>query len=123
MCWVWSLLSAGIAAGYLAVTAWLGALLRTRTGPAVSPVAVACVAIAFEPVRSCRPRSADRLVYGGHRDPLAVLGDVAARLTRPRNDRSGWEQGPWSRSTARGRLGCCRSPCTSPGMLFPPAGY
>src|SRR5690554_1317564 len=78
MCWVWSLLSAGIAAGYLAVTAWLGALLRTRTGPAVSPVAVACVAIAFEPVRSCRPRSADRL-----RQPQGPTGGPRRRGRPP----------------------------------------
>src|SRR5690606_35295522 len=71
----------------------------------------------------CWHDSYPRKVGSLHRTRGGSLGDVAARLTRPRNDRSGWEQGPWSRSTARGRLGCCRSPCTSPGMLFPPAGY
>ena len=48
---------------------------------ALSVVATAVVAVAFQPVRERVHRVANRLVYGSRATPYEVLSDFASRMT------------------------------------------
>ncbi|MPQ99335.1 sensor histidine kinase [Modestobacter sp. I12A-02628] len=57
---------------YAAVAGWAGALLGARSGAAPF-VAAFAVALAFQPARTQVERGVERLLYGGRRDPYALL--------------------------------------------------
>lgn len=74
---LYGLLTAGVLAVFVAVTAGLAALLPT--GPAPEVVAASLVAVGLVPARDRLQRLVDRFVYGDRGDPLAAL----ARLSVP----------------------------------------
>ncbi len=71
-----------ITAVYVAVVVGVGALLGTAGRPnlALSIVATALVAIAFEPMRERVQRLANRLVYGKRATPYEVMADFGERM-------------------------------------------
>jgi signal transduction histidine kinase len=71
-----------ITAVYIAVVVGLGALVGTAGKPnlALSILATALVAIAFEPVREQVQRVANRLVYGQRATPYEVMADFGERM-------------------------------------------
>ncbi len=80
---VWSLLTAGVVASYLAVVAGLGPLLTSDDVPEV--LAAAIVAAGFQPARFWVQRRVDHLVPGDRRDTPAhrAGGRHPARHVRP----------------------------------------
>jgi len=75
-------LAAFITAVYVAVVVGLGNLIGTRGEPnvALSILATALVAVAFQPVRERVQRLANRVVYGRRATPYEVLSAFAARM-------------------------------------------
>lgn len=70
-----------ISAVYVAIVVGIGALIGQRQpSVALSVVATAVVAVAFEPVRARVRRLANRLVYGERSTPYEVLSDFATRM-------------------------------------------
>ena len=67
---------------YVAIVVGIGALIGEQ-GPSValSVVATAVVAVAFQPVRERVQRWVNRLVYGERATPYEVLADFASRVT------------------------------------------
>ena len=67
---------------YVAIVVGIGALIGQQ-GPSValSVVATAVVAVAFQPVRERVQRWVNRLVYGERATPYEVLADFASRVT------------------------------------------
>lgn len=68
-------MAAFIAAVYVLIVAGLGSLIRSGTGSnlALSLVATAVIALAFQPVRERVQRLANRLVYGHTASPYEIL--------------------------------------------------
>jgi signal transduction histidine kinase len=75
-------LAAFITAVYVAIVVGFGALVGTSGKPnlALSILATAIVAIAFQPVRERVERFADRLVYGRRATPYEVLSQFSDRV-------------------------------------------
>jgi two-component system NarL family sensor kinase len=73
------LLLAGAAVMYVALVAWVGALVGTSDG-AVPFVAAFAVALAFHPARIRLQRFVDRLFHGLRGDPYALLRDLDRSL-------------------------------------------
>jgi signal transduction histidine kinase len=75
-------MAAFITAVYVAVVVGLGALVGAAGKPnlALSILATALVAIAFEPVRERVQRVANRLVYGRRATPYEVMADFGERM-------------------------------------------
>jgi signal transduction histidine kinase len=69
-----------ITAIYLAIVIGVGTLVGSRSSPALSAVAAAVVALAFQPARRRAQRLADRLVYGKRATPYEVLSAFSERL-------------------------------------------
>ena len=74
-----ALLLAGAALVYVALVAWVGALVGTSEG-IVPFVAAFAVALAFHPARIRLQRFVDRLFYGLRGDPYALLRDLDRTL-------------------------------------------
>jgi signal transduction histidine kinase len=66
---------------YLAVVVGVGAAIGNRSNPALTLVASAIVAMAFQPLRTRARRVADRLVYGERATPYEVLSEFSDRLS------------------------------------------
>jgi signal transduction histidine kinase len=77
---VFGLLAAFIAAVYALVVGGVGALVGSRSNTALSFVAAAVLAIAFQPARDRARRVADRLVYGKRATPYEVLTGFSQRM-------------------------------------------
>lgn len=79
---VFGTLALFIAGVYVGVVAGLGALIGGRGRPnlALSIVATALVAVAFQPVRERVERLANRLVYGKRATPYEVLSQFSDRV-------------------------------------------
>jgi signal transduction histidine kinase len=77
-------MAALITAGYVGVVAGAGSLIGRS--PALSVVATALVAVAFEPVRRRVQRWADRLVYGDRPTPYEALSRLSSRLSHGGQD-------------------------------------
>jgi hypothetical protein len=71
-----------VTAGYIAAVVLIGAVLGRRVEGRFWPslVAIAVVALAFQPVRSRVLRWADRLVYGQRAVPYEALADFSRRI-------------------------------------------
>jgi signal transduction histidine kinase len=65
---------------YVAIVVGFGALVGSQSTPALSAVAAAVVALAFQPARRHAQRFADRLVYGKRATPYEVLSQFSDRL-------------------------------------------
>jgi signal transduction histidine kinase len=65
---------------YVAVVVGVGAAVGTTGDAALSAVAAAVVALAFQPVRRQMQRLANRIVYGERATPYEVLADLGERL-------------------------------------------
>lgn len=74
-----ALLLAGAAIAYVALVAWVGALVGTSDG-IVPFVAAFAVALAFHPARIRLQRFVDRLFHGLRGDPYALLRDLDRTL-------------------------------------------
>ena len=76
---VYGALAVGITAVYVAVVAGAGTLVGARDEPnlALSLLATAAVAVAFQPLRERLQRVANRLVYGQRASPYEVLADFS----------------------------------------------
>lgn len=73
------LLLGGAAVVYVALVAWVGALVGTSEG-AVPFLAAFAVALAFHPARVRVQRAVDRLFYGRRGDPYGLLQDLDRTL-------------------------------------------
>jgi signal transduction histidine kinase len=65
---------------YVGIVVGIGALVGSQSTPALSAVAAAVVALAFQPARRRAQRFADRLVYGKRATPYEVLSQFSDRL-------------------------------------------
>jgi signal transduction histidine kinase len=65
---------------YVAIVVGVGALVGSQSTPALSAVAAAVVALAFQPARRRAQHFADRLVYGKRATPYEVLSQFSDRL-------------------------------------------
>ncbi|MEV6490447.1 hypothetical protein AB0M20_17740 [Actinoplanes sp. NPDC051633] len=79
---VWGAMAAVVTLGYAAVVAGVGRLVGGH-GMALSIVATAIVAVAFEPLRRRVQRLADRLIYGHRASPYEALARLSAQLAAP----------------------------------------
>ena len=79
---VFGAMAAFITAVYVAIVVGLGGLLGSATRPnlALSILATAIVAVAFQPVREQVQRLANRLVYGKRATPYEVLSQFSHRV-------------------------------------------
>jgi signal transduction histidine kinase len=74
-------LAAFITVVYIGIVFGIGQVFRTTgTSPALSIVATAIVAVAFQPVRNRVRRFANRLVYGKRATPYEVLSEFSDRI-------------------------------------------
>ena len=79
---VFGTLAVFITGVYVGIVVGVGALVgQHRPSVALSVLATAVVAVAFQPVRSRVERLANRLVYGERATPYEVLSDFAGRMT------------------------------------------
>ncbi len=79
---VFGVLAVFITGVYVGIVVGVGALVgQQRPSVALSVLATAVVAVAFQPVRSRVQRWANRLVYGERATPYEVLSDFAGRMT------------------------------------------
>jgi signal transduction histidine kinase len=65
---------------YFALVGGIGALVESRSTPALSFLSAAVVAILFQPVLRGARRFADRIVYGRRATPYEVLSEFSARV-------------------------------------------
>jgi signal transduction histidine kinase len=77
---VWTVLTGCVVAVYVAVVAWIGALLQVEDNLAISLAATGVVAVLFAPLRERVQRAVNRLVHGRRDDPYAVLSELGRRL-------------------------------------------
>ena len=77
---VFGALAGFVSAVYAGLVAGVGAVIGDRSNLAMSMVAAAVVAVAFQPVRERVQRVANRLVYGDRATPYQVLSSFSARL-------------------------------------------
>ena len=79
---VYGSLAVFITGVYVAIVVGIGSLAQHGTRPslALSVVATAVVAVAFQPVREWVQRLANRLVYGQRAPPYEILADFAGRM-------------------------------------------
>ena len=79
---VFGTLAVFITGVYVGIVVGVGALVgQQRPSVALSVLATAVVAVAFQPVRSRVQHFANRLVYGERATPYEVLSDFAGRMT------------------------------------------
>ncbi|HUG07033.1 MAG TPA: GAF domain-containing sensor histidine kinase [Candidatus Limnocylindria bacterium] len=77
---VYSTLTLGVLAFYVAVVGYLGSLFRAGDDLILSLVATGLIAVLFQPLRERVQRSVDRLLYGRRHEPYAVLSELGQRL-------------------------------------------
>jgi signal transduction histidine kinase len=79
---VYGALGVLIACAYVAVVVGIGTLIGTRgeANPALSLLATAIVAVAFQPLRERLQRLANQVVYGHRLSPYDVLSDFSRRM-------------------------------------------
>lgn len=77
---VYGSLAAFIAIVYVGLVAGVGQLAGSIGTPALSAIAAAIVALAFQPVRRRMQRFANRLVYGRRATPYEVLSDFSGQV-------------------------------------------
>ena len=77
---VFTLLSAGVTAVYVAIVLGIGTLVGHRNGPLLTIAAAVAIALVFQPLRTRATRLANRLVYGERATPYQVLSDFAADM-------------------------------------------
>ncbi len=77
---VFGLLGGFIAVVYVGVVLGVGWLVGSVGSPALSALAAAVVALAFQPARRWAQRLADQLVYGERASPYQVLSEFSDRL-------------------------------------------
>src|SRR6266446_3433927 len=79
---VFGTLAAFITAVYVGIVVGIGSLVGSASRPnlALSIVATAIVAVAFQPVRERVQRIANRLVYGKRATPYEVMADFSERM-------------------------------------------
>jgi signal transduction histidine kinase len=77
---VFTVLAAFIAIVYGLIVGGIGALVGSRSNPALAFAAAAVLAIAFQPARERARRVADRLVYGERATPYEVLSEFSGRM-------------------------------------------
>ncbi|GAC1686472.1 MAG: hypothetical protein PVS3B3_07830 [Ktedonobacteraceae bacterium] len=82
---VYVVLSACVIGLYVLLVGYIGALFQTPNNAAISLLATALVAIAFQPLRSLLQRAANRLLYGERDVPYQMLArlDQQLALARP----------------------------------------
>jgi signal transduction histidine kinase len=80
---VFGVLAAFITAVYVGIVVGIGTLIGSggRNNLALSIVATALVAVAFQPVRERVQRLANRLVYGKRATPYEVMADFSERMS------------------------------------------
>ncbi|MEO6797129.1 MAG: histidine kinase [Candidatus Dormibacter sp.] len=80
---VFGALAAFITAVYVGIVVGIGSLIGSQGQPnlALSILATALVAVAFQPVRERVQRLANRLVYGKRATPYEVMADFAERMS------------------------------------------
>jgi signal transduction histidine kinase len=80
---VFGALAAFITAVYVGIVVGIGSLVGSQAQPnlALSIVATAVVAVAFQPVRERVQRLANRLVYGKRATPYEVMADFSERMS------------------------------------------
>ena len=80
---VFGTLAAFITAVYVGIVVGIGSLVGSQGQPnlALSIVATAVVAVAFQPVRERVQRLANRLVYGKRATPYEVMADFSERMS------------------------------------------
>jgi signal transduction histidine kinase len=81
---VYGALALFITGVYVGVVAGAGALMGAQGAPnlALSVVAIAVVAVAFQPVRARLQRLASRLVYGQRASPYEAMAELSHRVAR-----------------------------------------
>jgi signal transduction histidine kinase len=77
---IFAVLAAFITLVYVAVVVGVGALVGSRGNTALTFVATAIVALAFQPARNASRKFADRIVYGRRATPYEVLSDFSERV-------------------------------------------
>ena len=77
---VYGTLAAFITLVYIGIVVGVGQIAGSVGAPALSAVAAAIVAIAFQPVRRRVQRFANRLVYGDRASPYEVLSEFSERV-------------------------------------------
>ena len=77
---VYGALALFITVVYVVVVVGVGSLVGAVGSPALSAVAAAVVALAFQPARRHAQHLADRLVYGARATPYEVLSEFSERL-------------------------------------------
>jgi hypothetical protein len=83
----WGLLVVFVATGYVIVVVSLGAVIGSRAASAFWPslIAMALVALAFQPLRRRFQQVADRVVYGRRAAPYDALADFSRRLVESKS--------------------------------------
>jgi hypothetical protein len=76
---VYAVLTAAVVSLYVLVVGYFGAAFQLR-GDAISLVAAAVVAVAFQPLRERVQQGVNRLVYGQRDEPYAALARLGQRL-------------------------------------------
>jgi signal transduction histidine kinase len=77
---LFTLLSAGVTAVYVAIVLGIGTLVGHRNDPLLTIAAAVAIALLFQPLRTRATRLANRLVYGERATPYQVLSDFAADM-------------------------------------------
>ncbi|HEX6483066.1 MAG TPA: sensor histidine kinase [Ktedonobacteraceae bacterium] len=77
---VYVVLSACVIGLYVLLVGYIGALFQTPNNAAISLLATALVAIAFQPLRSLLQRAANRLLYGERDVPYQMLARLDQQL-------------------------------------------
>ena len=77
---VYGALAVFITLVYVAIVVGVGATFGTQSNAALSALAAAIVAIAFQPARRRAQHLANRLVYGKRATPYEVLSDLSSRF-------------------------------------------
>jgi signal transduction histidine kinase len=78
---VFAVLAAFITVVYLAIVVGIGALVGARGNFALSILATAIIAVAFQPARERARHLANRLVYGKRATPYETLSEFAGRMS------------------------------------------
>lgn len=73
-------LSLGVAALYIVVVGYLGAVFRSEAQLLVSLFATGLVAVAFQPLREHLQQAVNRLLYGQRDEPYMAISRLAGRL-------------------------------------------
>ncbi|WP_157930590.1 sensor histidine kinase [Glycomyces xiaoerkulensis] len=79
---VYGLLTVAVFAAYLLLVAGIGTLVPDATGRGLSLVAIAALAVAFEPARRRLQKLVNRVMFGRRDDPYLVLAQLGTAMAR-----------------------------------------